>query len=139
MSILKKTHNTLIPQSERASDLCRVPNRARWASQNLKKKLTGTGGPALVSAYNVMTQVRACSLADPINPKTALGFGRPRAWCQESHFNGQRRFQHQLVRSEPAGLALKAHWHVLQVLQWRRLKTTGLSPELTLFLLLVVM
>lgn len=30
-----------------------------WASENLKKKLTGTGGPALVSAYNVMTQVRA--------------------------------------------------------------------------------
>lgn len=28
-----------------------------WASENLKKKLTGTGGPALVSAYNVMTQV----------------------------------------------------------------------------------
>ena len=23
----------------------------------MKKKLTGTGGPALVSAYNVMTQV----------------------------------------------------------------------------------
>ncbi len=28
-----------------------------WASEYLKKKLTGTGGPALVSAYNVMTQV----------------------------------------------------------------------------------
>ena len=30
----------------------------RWASEHMKKKLTGTGGPALVSAYNVMTQVR---------------------------------------------------------------------------------
>jgi len=29
----------------------------RWASEHMKKKLTGTGGPALVSAYNVMTQV----------------------------------------------------------------------------------
>ncbi|CAL5220021.1 g1967 [Coccomyxa viridis] len=28
-----------------------------WASNYMKKKLTGTGGPALVSAYNVMTQM----------------------------------------------------------------------------------
>lgn len=33
-----------------------------WASEYLKKKLTGTGGPALVSAYNVMTQVRPHTL-----------------------------------------------------------------------------
>ena len=32
----------------------------RWASEHMKKKLTGTGGPALVSAYNVMTQVLVC-------------------------------------------------------------------------------
>ena len=39
----------------------------RWASEHMKKKLTGTGGPALVSAYNVMTQVRdllGCGKAD---------------------------------------------------------------------------
>ena len=34
----------------------------RWASEHMKKKLTGTGGPALVSAYNVMTQVRGILL-----------------------------------------------------------------------------
>lgn len=33
-----------------------------WASANLKNKLSGTGGPSLVSAYNVMTQVRSKSL-----------------------------------------------------------------------------
>ena len=33
----------------------------RWASNYMKKKLTGTGGPALVSAYNVMTQVLSSS------------------------------------------------------------------------------
>ncbi len=39
-----------------------------WASENLKKKLTGTGGPALVSAYNVMTQVGVNSIVLKLYP-----------------------------------------------------------------------
>lgn len=39
-----------------------------WASANLKKKATGTGGPSLVSAYNVMTQARAQSFACKLTP-----------------------------------------------------------------------
>ena len=86
----------------------------RWASEHMKKKLTGTGGPALVSAYNVMTQVRplprherAGSLGMPgqgsacMHPSTcrqgwpaallAVYSGIQRNQCAELHLHSPRR------------------------------------------------
>ena len=61
-------------------------NHHWWASANLKKKATGTGGPSLVSAYNVMTQVQPAFAQTPCRhphrPRTLAGTPPP---CPAAH------------------------------------------------------
>ena len=66
-------------------------NHHWWASANLKKKATGTGGPSLVSAYNVMTQVCSLFPTHPLQPPMCQG---PFLWCTLRFMNKHPQLSH---------------------------------------------